>query len=106
MGSEAGSDQPGAEASTRQLLEQLLKEQERLYDVVMKQQAQLSAMQPSTGGPGVLDDTVHQRPAGNDWSVAARVAAHPPQVAMPRSGSRGPGGAPPGLYPHGRGRSG
>ena len=65
MGSEAGSDQTGAEASTRQLLEQLLKEQERLSDVVTKQQTQLSAMQPSTGGPGVLDDTMHQRPAGN-----------------------------------------
>ena len=100
-GSETGSERTGADGSTRQLLEQLLKEQGRIYDVVMKQQAQLSAMQPSTGGPGILDDTVHQPPVGNDWSVAARVAAHPPQVAMPRSGSRGPGGAPPGLYPHG-----
>ena len=101
MGSEAGSDQTGAEASTRQLLEQLLKEQERLSDVVTKQQTQLSAMQPSTGGPGVLDDTMHQRPAGSDWNVAARVAAHPPHVVAPRSGSRGPVSAPPGLNPHG-----
>ena len=64
-GSETGSERTGADGSTRQLLEQLLKERGRLSDVVMKQQAQLSAMQPSAGGPGVLDDTVHQRPAGN-----------------------------------------
>ena len=101
MGSEAGSDKAGAEASTRQLLEQLLKEQERLSGVVTKQQTQLSAMQPSTGGPGVLDDTMHQRPAGSDWNVAARVAAHPPHVVVPRSGSRGPVSAPPGLNPQG-----
>ena len=72
------------------MLEQLLKEQERLSDVVMKQQAQLSAMQPSTGGPGVLDDTMHQRPAGSDWNVAAHVAAHPPRVVVPRSGAAAP----------------
>ena len=64
-GSETGSERTGADGSTRQFLEQLLKQQERLSDVVMKQQAQLYAMQPSIGGPGALDDTVHQRPAGN-----------------------------------------
>ena len=80
-GSETGSDRTGADGGTRQLLEQLLKEQGQLSDVVMKQQAQLSALQPSTGGLGVLDDRVHQWPAGNDWNVAARVAAQPPRVA-------------------------
>ena len=44
---------------------------------------------------------MHQRPAGSDWNVAARVAAHPPHVVVPRSGGRGPVSAPPGLNPHG-----
>ena len=86
-------DRTGADGGTRQLLEQMLKEQERLSNLVTQQQAQLVAMQPSTGGPGVLDGTVQQRPAGNDWDVAARVAAHQPRLTMPRGEPRVVGSA-------------
>ena len=48
-GSAAGErTEADAAGGTRQLLEQMLKEQERLSDIIAKQQVQLAAMQPST----------------------------------------------------------